>query len=118
MAGKGTVKATAEVNGKFAEMIMRDGSAIKAGRGKRTIDSASAAQLKLIMDLQERQRVLEDKRELMLDNSPDNTYSLKVGESFDGPRFVAEYQRLSIELINLEVEIKIAVSNNEELFGA
>lgn len=114
MAGKnGTT-----VEGKFAQMILRDGTAIIEGRGKRTVESARAAQQTLIMGLEERKRVFEDRRELMLDNSPDNTYSLKIGESFEGPKFAAEYQKLSIELINLEVELKVARANSKELFGA
>jgi hypothetical protein len=112
MAGKTTVE------GKFSQLLMRDGEQIIAGRGKRTVESAFAAQQKLVMDLEERKRVLEDRRELMLDQSPDNTYSLQIGVAFDAQKFTTEYQKLSIDLINLEVELKIAKANSKELFGA
>jgi hypothetical protein len=116
-ATKVTKTVTKKVKqGKFAALIMRTGDEVLEGRGKRTIESARAAQKKLVMDLEENIRVLEDKKELMLDQSPDNRYSLKVGEAFDAPAFVREYQDLSVKLINKRVELEIAERNSEDLF--
>jgi hypothetical protein len=117
-ATKVTKTVTKKVKqGKFAALIMRTDDEVLEGRSKRTIESARAAQKKLVMDLEENIRVLEDKKELMLDQSPDNRYSLKVGEAFDAPAFVREYQDLSVKLINKRVELEIAERNSEDLFA-
>lgn len=114
MAVKSVV--TKVTKGRFAALIMRDGDQVLEGRGQRTIESARSAQKKLVMDIEEEIRVLEDKKELMLDQSPDNRYSLKVGEAFDAKQFVSEYQMLSVKLINKRVELEIAVKNSKDLF--
>jgi len=118
MAQKKVTVAEAKAQGKFATMIMRDGDAVAEGRGKRAIESAKAAQKKLVLDLEDKIRKVEDQKELMLDNSPDNRFSLNIGANFDAQKFTDEYQALSIKLINLRVELTIAQENSEDLFGA
>lgn len=107
---------TSEVTGKFAKLILRKGDEILDGRGLRTIESAKSAYKKLIMDLEEKIRQFEDKKELMLDQSPDNRYSLEIGKGFDSVKFVNDYQQLTIEIANTKFELSIAIANYDELF--
>lgn len=103
--------------GRFAALILRDGDTVLGDRGKRAIESASAAQKTLVMNLEEEIRQLEDKQEAMLDQSPDNRYSLKIGESFDSKKFVGDYQKISLDLLNKKVELDVAKKNLKDLFG-
>jgi len=61
---------------------------------------------------------LEDKQELLLDQSPDNRYSLTLGKSFEAEKWTAEYQGLSIQIANKKIELAIARANYESLFGS
>ncbi len=115
-ASKTTVKKVVLV-GAFAAMINRSGDAIIGDRGDRIVKSAKAAQFTLCNKLDQELMGLEDKRDLMLDQSPDNRYSLTVGKSFEAEAWANEYQALSVEIANKKVELAIAQANYETLFG-
>lgn len=102
--------------GKFAKLVLRNGDAVLEGRGSRMIKLAENAQKSLIQKLEDEITQLEDKQEMMLDNSPDNRYSLKVGEAFDANGWAAEYQTISLTIVNKKVELEIAKKNSAILF--
>lgn len=112
-----TTKKKVALVGAFAAMINRSGDAIIGDRGDRIVKSAKAAQFTLCNKLDQELMGLEDKRDLMLDQSPDNRYSLTVGKSFEAEAWANEYQALSVEIANKKVELAIAQANYETLFG-
>ncbi len=125
-AKKTTAAATTETSkkltkksavGAFEAMIKRNGDAIIGDRGDRIIKSAKSAQFALCNKLDQELMGLEDKRDLMLDQSPDNRYSLTVRKSFAAEAWALEYQSLSVEIANKQVELAIAQTNYEKLFG-
>jgi len=112
-----TKKGNCKVAGKFDSMIKRRGDAIIGDRGDRIIKSGKVAQRGIIDGLDKEVMNLEDKRELMLDQSPDNRYSLTVGKAFDADSWAAEYQKVSVQIANKKIELAIAQANYTELFG-
>lgn len=112
MAKKTSVNA-----GKFDQLIKRSGDAIMGDRGARVIKSAKVSQRAIVDKLDKEVMQLEDKRELMLDQSPDNRYSLTPGQSFDSDKWANDYHNLSVELVNKKVELEVARNNYKELFG-
>jgi len=111
-----TVKSVEE--GKFSKLIKRSGDDILDGRGDRIIKSAKVAQRAIVDKLDQEVMTLEDKQELLLDQSPDNRYSLTLGKSFEAEKWAAEYQGLSIQIANKKIELAIARANYESLFGS
>lgn len=109
-------KKATTAKSKFESLISRNGDAIIDSRASRIVVSAKNAQEGIVRDLIDAVNVLEDKREAMLDQSPDNRYSLKVGENFDAKKWTSEYQSLSIQLANKRVELQIAEENLTDLF--
>jgi hypothetical protein len=108
---------TAKDAGKFGNLIKRSGDAIMGDRGDRVIKSARVSQRAIVDRLDKEVMQLEDKREIMLDQSPDNRYSLTPGQSFDSDKWAQDYHTLSVELVNKKVELEVARNNYKELFG-
>lgn len=101
---------------KFETLISRNGDDVIDSRASRIVTSANNAQQAIVRDLVDKVNALEDKREVMLDQSPDNRYSLKVGEGFDAKKWTQEYHSLSLQLANTKVELAIAEENFNDLF--
>lgn len=110
-------KTTTKASGKFEKLIKRNGDSIMGDRADRVLKSAKIAQKAIVDKLDQEIMNLEDKREMMLDQSPDNRYSLTPGKSFDSEKWAAEYQSLSIQVVNKQVELTVAKNNYKELFG-
>jgi hypothetical protein len=113
---KTTAKTKPE--GKFSSMIKRNGDSIIGDRADRIIKSAKVAQRAIVDKLDQELMNLDDKRDLMLDQSPDNRYSLTLGKSFESDKWAAEYQSISIQIANKKIELAIAQANYQDLFGA
>jgi len=103
--------------GKFKKLLNRNGEEIIEGRAKRILTSAENAQESIIRNLVDEVNALEDKRDLMLDQSPDNSFSLTVGKDFEAGKWAKEYHSLSVQLMNKKVELAIARENQEDLFS-
>lgn len=101
---------------KFQKSVSRDGDQITNERGSQISDLAKMAQESMINKLKERRINLEFRKKEMLDMSPDNRFSLVTLKDFDGKKFVEEYQKVCLDLANLEVELEIAESNLKDLF--
>jgi len=102
---------------KFSKLIKRGGDAVLEGRGERIIKSAKMAQETLVRNLEQELMTLEDKRDIMLDHSPDNRYSLNIGKTFEADKWCKDYQDISVEIANKKIELEIAKSNLTDLFG-
>ena len=103
--------------GKFNEMLLRDGEGVMTGRSERIIKIAKMGQETLVAEVEKDLMILQDKQEAMIEMSPDNRFSLKPGEDFEVESWVAEYQKLSIDIELKIVELKVAQENLSVLFG-
>lgn len=110
-------KTTAKAQGAFAEMLARSGDSIAADRGARITKQAKIAYEDDLRRMENKLLNLQDQREIMLDQSPDNRFSLKPGQTFDARSWVAEYQRLSVDIATTVEEIAIAEESIKFLFG-
>jgi len=104
--------------GKFNEFLDRNGDQIIKGRANRVLKAAKNAANVHIQNIENKIMKIEDEMEAMLDMSPDNRYSLKIGESFDGEVFITEYQAKALELHLLKQELQLATKVNNELFNS
>ncbi len=112
-----TMARKATTTGKFEQLIKRSGDSIMGDRADRVLKSAKITQKSIVDKLDQEVMNLEDKREMMLDQSPDNRYSLTPGKSFDAEKWAAEYHSLSVQLVNKQVELTVARNNYKDLFG-
>ena len=103
--------------GKFVSAISRKGDQVIDARVARIIKGAKGSQEDLVRKLDKECDDLTDKLETMLDQSPDNRYSLKPGKNFESVKFVDEYHATSLELANKMIELQIAKTNLTDLFG-
>ncbi len=78
--------------------------------------SAGREYNKIVVDLEAEVDNLVDELELMLDQSPDNRYSLEPGKKFAAKEFATDYQAKSIALANKRIELVIANENVAILF--
>ena len=102
---------------KFELVLGRDGDKVMKDRASNVTKLAEMAQTTLVNALEKKKIELEMKKTELLDMSPDNRYSLKVGENFRADNWTNDYQRLGIELINIEIELKVAKATSVELFS-
>ena len=107
---------TAKTVSKFEKLLTRKGDAIIDARASRVLTAAKNAQESIVRDLVDEVNKLEDKREAMLDMSPDNRYSLSVGKDFDAKQWTKDYHNLSIQIANKKIELEIAEENSKDLF--
>lgn len=101
---------------KFVGLLSRSGDTIMKDRAASIGQLAEMAQEELVNDLKRRKIELETKKSEMLDMSPDNRYSLKPGANFNAKAWTSEYHKINLNLINLEVELKVAEDTTKELF--
>lgn len=107
----------ATTTGKFEKLIKRSGDSIMGDRADRVLKSAKISQKAIVDKLDKEIMDLEDKCEMMLDQSPDNRYSLTPGKSFDSDKWASEYHSLSVQLVNWKVQLTVAKNNYRDLFG-
>lgn len=103
--------------GIFMKMLIRSNANIRKDRSARLNKIGTREQQKIIDSLESRIDDGEDQLECMLDQSPNNQYSLQPGKKFEGESFAREYQEKSILLANLGIELEIAKENMKLLFG-
>lgn len=103
--------------GKFKQLLDRTSDKILKDRGARIEKSAKREYNQVLVTLDADIDNLKDELELMLDQNPDNRYSLKPGQSFDAKNFANDFHNKTISLANKEIEYKIAQTTYKELFG-
>ena len=101
---------------KFELVLGRDGDAIMKQRASNVTKLAEMAQIAMVNGLEKRKIELEMEKTALLDLSPDNRYSLKPGADFKADAWVNDYQRVTIELLNIEIELRAAKATTAELF--
>ena len=101
---------------KFELVLGRDGDKVMQERASAIAKIAEMAQVALVNKLEKRKIELEMEKAEMLDMSPDNRYSLKPGADFKADNWVNEYQRVNVEILNNEIELKTAQATQTDLF--
>ena len=101
---------------KFELVLGRNGDSIMKDRASNVTKLAEMAQTAMVNGLEKKKIELEMEKTSLLDMSPDNRYSLKPGADFKADSWVNDYQRVSVELINIEIELKVAQKTTEDLF--
>ena len=101
---------------KFELQLGRNGDSVMKDRASNITKLAEMAQTAMVNGLEKRKIELEMEKTELLDMSPDNRYSLKPGAEFKADSWVRDYQRVSVELINIEIELKVAQATTNDLF--
>ena len=101
---------------KFHGILNRKGDDVLKERAESVAKLAEMSQDSLVKELQKEKIQLEFKRAELLDMSPDNRYSLKIGEDFNSDKWVREYHTVSLNLIENEVALEVAKTTMRDLF--
>ena len=101
---------------KFQSILTRKGDDVIVARAESISTLAEMSQTALVNELEKQKIELEMKKQEMLDMSPDNRYSLRVGDNFKADTWVSDYQAVSVNLINIEIELKVAKATQDDLF--
>jgi len=104
--------------GKFQSNLVKSNKEIKTSRAERISRNASNAYSDIIRTLEKRFDSLEDRKEDLLDLSPDSELSLNpIKGDFDAATWCSELQKIEIDILNVTVELKVARQVSSELFG-
>lgn len=102
---------------KFINNLTSSSEAIKGQRANLISANAQASQEELLRKLNQEKRDLEMKKMALSDIYPDSELSLLVTKSdFDAARWSRDYQQIGVQLLNKQVEIKIAQDTYDEWF--
>jgi len=101
---------------KFHSILSRSGDNILKDRAESVAKLAEMSQDTLVKKLTKDKIQLEFRQKELLDMSPDNRYSLKIGEDFNSDKWVQEYHKVSLNLLENEVELAVAENNMKVLF--
>ena len=101
---------------KFHSILSRSGDKILKDRAESVAKLAEMSQDTLVKELTRKKIELEFKQKELLDMSPDNRFSLKVGENFNSAKWVSEYHQVSLDIIENGVELEVADANLTLLF--
>jgi len=103
--------------GSFVESLRRNGKQIREDRAISLGEDAETAYRRSIEDLKFAIKKVARKRDLALDMSPDNTYSIISGRDFNGTDFYNNDLNIGLELRELEIRLEIAEKRYQQLFG-
>lgn len=101
---------------KFEQMLSRSGDRVLKDRAESVSKLATMAQTRLVQKLEEKSIELDMKKQELIDLSPDNRQTLKLGRDFNPEQWVEKYQSVSLDIVNNEVELKTAVATMYDLF--
>lgn len=103
---------------KFVTGLVQDAQGIKKQRatalGKETAD----AQIDLIRVLEKRKRELENELMNLTDLSPENEFDLRpTSKNFNAAKWVEELQEVKVSLLEVQIELNVALATQKEWFG-
>jgi hypothetical protein len=105
-------------NNKFISTLTNSNADIKAVRAKMINEDALDASEELLRSLKQEKREMERQLMNLSDMSPESELSLMVVKpNFDAKSWIANIQRLKVELANKQVEIDLAEETHNEWFG-
>lgn len=101
---------------KFLENLKKSNKEIRESRAKNLASTVDIAQQSLMNDLKTKQLQLQQAIENHVDLSPTNADDLGPQE-LNAIEWVLKLQKLKEELLEVEVQLKIAQSTYDEWFG-
>jgi hypothetical protein len=97
--------------------LRRGNKEIKSDRALAIAEDAEQEFRRYVEDMiRDIKRMRRDRLNL-LDQSPDNTQTLKIATSFDAKTWVNQYQALGVKIKDAEMRLAIARDGYKELFG-
>jgi len=106
-----------ELKGSFVQSLRRGNKEIKSDRALAIAEDAEQEFRRYVEDMiRDIKRMRRDRLNL-LDQSPDNTQTLKIATSFDAKTWVNQYQALGVKIKDAEMRLAIARDGYKELFG-
>jgi hypothetical protein len=103
---------------KFVQNLTQSGDGIKQQRAELLGSQAKTAQSNLVNRLTNERDTLKLQLDSLQDLSPDTTISLKPGgDNFNAGNWVNQIQNLKVQLLNKEIELKVANDTYTEWFG-
>lgn len=104
---------------KFQSNLTKDVSGIKKQRAEIISAAVESEHEEILRELYNKKRQIITELLNLEDLSPENTFSLKPGgENFDAKIWVRKNHQLNLELLEVEVEIKIAEDTKKKWFTA
>ncbi len=102
----------------FYTNLTQETSGIKAQRAGILLKNTHSAQVALIQEIQGRIDKKDEEELNLTDLSPENTYDLKPGgANFDSKTWSAKLQDISVEKLEIEVELIAAKRNYKKWYG-
>ena len=101
----------------FEQTIGASNKAIRGQRAQLIGEDVKSFQTKLIQALEDEKRTLMRKQMDLEDLSPDSVMSLQpVGKDFNAQKWVEDMQYIQIQLIELDVRLKVAKATADKYF--
>jgi len=104
-------------SGAFMDSLVRSNKQIKHDRAEVISEDAQLRFKRTIEDMEMELKKLNRERLNMLDLSPENAHSLMLGKDFDSNGFVKRDLEIGVSIRNLEIELDLAKSRYDFLFG-
>ena len=104
-------------NGAFLTSLKRNNKKIRDDRATAIAEDAQVLYRRSVEDLEIKINRMKRDRENMLDLSPTDAMSLKLASDFDADAYVAKDIDLGVKIRNAEIQLEIATSQYDYLFG-
>lgn len=103
---------------KFVTNLVQDAEGIKKQRATALAKETSDAQVDLIRVLEKEKRELDNELMNLTDLSPENSFDLRPGsKNYNATIWVKKMQDIQVELLNIEVQLEVALATQKEWFG-
>jgi hypothetical protein len=103
---------------KFVSLISADNTGIKESRAKNLGEEVKIEMETLVNNLKRDKLSMENKLARLTDLAPKNAMDLTVGgENFDAKTWVKDLQNTKIQILNKEIELKVAQETFSEWFA-
>jgi hypothetical protein len=103
--------------GEFFKSLVRNNGKIRSDRAQSIQEDAQMRYKRHVEDLEMMLKRLRREQANLLDNSPENTMTLKLATDFDSNEFVETHHRLSLDIRNKEIELQLAKNDYTRLFA-
>lgn len=104
--------------GAFYETLKQNSKQIKEAKASALAEDLEFCSKNEIVGLKNQLRLLYNQRSEMLDIFlPNSTTSLKVGEGFNGTKFITEYNTIGLNIRNVSIKLQVALDSYKYLIG-
>jgi hypothetical protein len=102
-------------NNKFTKVLTQSFPELRAQRADNQSSMVEVSQMNLINSLKNQYLTLQNKLESLTDLGPSTTVDLK-GPNIDPQQWVKDVQGIKVQLLEVEVQLNIAIETYEEWF--